>query len=57
MKSVLLVIMQFLMIFFDDWSFFESEHDDDTSQEAMANNEHPVKEGVYCKMCHESSMS
>jgi hypothetical protein len=45
------------MIFFDDWSFFESEHDDDTSQEAMANNEHPVKEGVYCKMCHESSMS
>jgi hypothetical protein len=43
--------------FFDDWSFFESEDDDETSQEVMADNEHPVKEGEYCKICYKSSKS
>ena len=46
--------------FFDDWSLFGSEDDDDTSQEARVNEEqeHPVKEGLYCEMCtwHEDSM-
>jgi hypothetical protein len=43
--------------FFDNWSLFKSQDDDDTSQEVMANNGHPEKEGEYCMMCHESSMS
>jgi hypothetical protein len=43
--------------FFDDWSFFESEDDNDTSQEAMANDDPPVKGGKYCMFCFESSES
>ncbi len=41
--------------FFDDWSLFESEDNDDTSQEVMANDDHPVKGGKHCVMCFESS--
>jgi hypothetical protein len=43
--------------FFDDLLLFKSEDDNDTSQEVMANDEHPEKEREYYKMCHESSIS
>ena len=42
---------EILADFFDDWSFFELEDDDDTSQEARSNNKHPVRKGMYCEMC------
>jgi hypothetical protein len=57
-KSALLVIIQFLMIYLTIYLLlFESENDNNTSQEVMANDEHPEKEREYCKICHKSSIS